>query len=174
MNSQLNVSLSPAGGMRMPGSVPSHYTRTALSTLLVLILATMPAWAGLGQSEASVTADQQHMKSEDRVQTFQAYKVHELTNADGTIVREYLSPQGSVFGITWQGRSTPDMNQLLGTYVTNLQRATPDQTQIRHQRGITVKTSDFVYSNFCRLRVCTGSAYVPSLIPSSVSVEVLR
>ena len=50
-----------------------------------------------------------------------------LTDANGTTVREYVSPQGSVFGITWQGRSTPDMNQLLGTYVTNLQTATPAQ-----------------------------------------------
>jgi Protein of unknown function (DUF2844) len=172
MNCQLNLSLWPAAPPR--GGILFHYTRTALSMLLILILGTMPAWAGLGQSEASVTADQLHMKSEEHVQTFQAYKVHELTNADGTIVREYVSPQGPVFGITWQGRSTPDMNQLLGTYVNNLQTATPAQTQIRHQRGITIKTSDFVYLNFCHLRTCQGSAYVPALIPSGVSVEVLR
>src|SRR5690348_3053842 len=172
MNCQLNLSLWPAAPPR--GGILFHYMRTALSMLLVLILGTMPAWAGLGQSEASVTADQLHMKSEDRVQTFQAYKVHELANADGTIVREYLSPQGAVFGITWQGRSTPDMNQLLGTYVNNLQTATAGETKIQPRRGISVKTKDFVYTNFCRMRMCTGSAYVPSLIPSNVSVEVLR
>lgn len=172
MNRELNLSLSPAAGS--PGGMFSRYTRSALSILFVLVLGTMPAGASLGQSEASVTADQQHMKSEDRVQNLQAYKVHELTNAEGTIVREYLSPQGSVFGITWQGHSTPDMNQLLGTYVSSFQTATPAQTQIRHLRGITIKTSDFVYSNFCRLRMCKGSAYVPSLVPSNVSVEVIR
>ena len=172
MNRELNPSLSPAAGQ--PGGILSHRMRTALSILLVLTLGIAPAWAGLGQSEASVTADQLHMKSEDRVQTFQAYKVHELTNPDGTVVREYLAPQGSVFGVTWQGRSTPDMNQLLGTYVSNFQTATPDQIQVRRQRGITIKTSDFVYSNFCRLRVCKGSAFVPSLVPAGVSTEVLR
>jgi len=148
--------------------------KTTLSVLLILILGNIPAWAALGQSEASVTADQQHMKSEDRVQTFQAYKIHQLTTASGPTVREYVSPQGVVFGIAWQGRFTPDMNQLLGTYVANLQTATPAQTQIRRLRGVTVKTSDFVYSNFCRMRTCTGRAYVPGLVPSNVSVEVMR
>lgn len=170
MNRELNLCLSHAAG----GRISSHYLRTALSMLLVLTLGNIPAWAALGQPEASVSADQQHMKSEDRVQTFEAYKVHQLTDANGTTVREYVSSQGSVFGITWQGRSTPDMNQLLGTYVTNLQTATPAQTRIRHLRGLSVKTSDFVYSNFCRMRTCQGSAYVPGLVPSNVSVEVMR
>ncbi len=68
----------------------------------------------------------------------------------------------------------PDLNQLLGSYVTNLQTATPAQTQIRHLRGLTVKTDDFVFTNFGRMRVWTGSAYVRSLVPSNVSVEVVR
>ena len=121
-----------------------------------------------------MTSDELQMKSQHRVQALQAYKVHELTTENGATVREYVSPAGSVFGVTWQGRSAPDMNQLLGTYVNNLQTATADQTNIQPRRGISVKTKDFVYSNFCRMRMCRGTAYVPSLIPSNVSPEVLR
>jgi hypothetical protein len=172
MNRKLNPGLSLAAGP--PGGILSHCMRTTLKILLSLILGTIPGWAALGQPEASVSTDQLHMKSEDRVQTFQAYKVHQLTTANGPTVREYVSPQGLVFAITWQGRSTPDMNQLLGTYVNDLQTATAAQTRIQPRRGISVKTKDFVYSNFCRLRICTGSAYVPSLIPSNVSVEAIR
>lgn len=150
------------------------YAKAILSTLLVLALGSMPAWAGLGQPEASVTSDQLHMKSEHRVQDFQAYKVHELANTEGAVVREYVSPEGTVFGITWQGRSTPDMNQLLGNYVNNFQTATRDQTQIRQRRGIAIRTNDFVYSNFCRMGVCSGSAYAPKLLPNNVSAEVMR
>jgi hypothetical protein len=152
----------------------SYCLKAALSTSLGLVMATTPVWATLGQSEASVTSDELQMKSEHRVQTLQNYKVHELTTAGGATVREYVSPQGSVFGVTWHGRSTPDMNQLLGTYVNNMQTATADQIKIQPRRGITVKTKDFVYSNFCRLRMCSGSAYVPSLVPSNVAPEVLR
>ena len=151
-----------------------NYPKAILSAVLVLALGSMPAWAGLGQPEASVTSDQLHMKSEHRVQDFQAYKVHELANTEGAVVREFVSPEGTVFGITWHGRSTPDMNQLLGNYVNNFETATRDQTHIVPRRGITIKTNDFVYTNFCRMGVCTGSAYAPKLLPSNVTVEVMR
>jgi Protein of unknown function (DUF2844) len=155
-------------------AVLSRYAIRAAAAIAVFTFALLPAWATLGQSEASVTSDQLHMKSEERVQTLENYRVHELTTAEGNTVREYVSPQGSVFAITWHGRSAPDMNQLLGTYTNNLQTATPAQTRIQRRRGISVKTDDFVYSNFCHLRTCSGSAYVPSLIPSNVSTEVIR
>jgi len=148
--------------------------KATLSVLLILVLAQIPAWAVLGQTEASVTTDQQRMKTEDRVQTFASYKVHQLTTTNGPTVREYVSPQGVVFGVAWQGRFMPNVNQLLGTYVENLQTATADQTRIQRRRGITVKTGDFVYSNFCHLQNCTGRAYVPAFVPSSVSAEVVR
>lgn len=172
MNRNRYLGSMPAA--RQPDGVFSCCMKAVLTISLGLILAAIPAWATLGQSEASVTSDELHMKSEHRVQEFQNYKVHELTVAKGVTVREFVSPQGSVFGVTWQGRSTPDMNQLLGTYVNNLQTATRAQTKIIPRRGMTVKTNDFVYSNFCRMRTCQGSAYVPSLMPSNVSAEVLR
>lgn len=145
-----------------------------MSGLLILVLAQAPAWAVLGQDEASVTTDQQRMRTEHRVQEFASYKMHELTTTNGPTVREYVTPQGMVFGVAWQGRSMPNVNQLLGTYVNNLQNATAAQTQIRNRRGLTVKTADFVYTNFCRMQMCVGKAYVPGLVPSSVSAEVVR
>ena len=148
--------------------------KMTLGVLLILILGSIPAWATLGQNEASVSADQQYLRSEDRVQAFQAYKVHQLTTANGTIVREYISPQGLVFGVTWQGPFMPNMQQLLGSYVTNLQTASPTQTQVRHLRGLIVKTDDFVFVSGGHMRFWKGSAYVPSLVPSNVSVEVVR
>ena len=172
MSREANSELSFATGLQ--GGIFSHYTKTILSALLVLVLASVPVRAGLGQPEASVTSDQIHMKSEHRVQQFQTYKVHELANTEGAVVREYVSPEGTVFGITWHGRSTPDMNQLLGNYVNNFETATRDQTRVLPRRGITIKTNDFVYTNFCRMGVCTGSAYAPKLVPSNVTVEVMR
>ena len=172
MSRKGNPDLSFAAGLQ--GGILSHYAKTILSTLLVLVLVSVPVWAGLGQPEASVTSDQLHMKSEHRVEQFQAYKVHELANTEGAVVREYVSPEGTVFGITWHGRSTPDMNQLLGNYVNNFETATRDQTHILPRRGITIKTNDFVYTNFCRRGSCSGSAYAPKLVPSNVLAEVMR
>lgn len=170
----LKVTLNHSLLLRLSQGILRHLRASALGILPLLALAIAPAWASLGQPEASVTTDQLHMKSEDRVQRFQSYRMHELTTENGAIVREYVSPEGLVFGITWHGRFMPDVNQLLGTYANNLQIATPDQTQIRRHRGITVKTSDFVYSNFCHGRICQGTTYLPKLIPNNVPVEAIR
>jgi hypothetical protein len=121
-----------------------------------------------------VSFDQEYMKSEDRVQAFQAYRVHELTSANGTIVREYVSPKGVVFGIAWQAPFMPNMEQLLGSYVTNLETASKSQTQVRHLRGLIVRTNDFVFASGGHMRFWKGSAYVPSLVPSNVSAEVVQ
>src|SRR5260370_37210421 len=106
MNRELNPSLWLTAGPR--ARIFGHHTRLALAISLGLILAAIPASATLGESEASVTSDQQHIKSEHRAQEFQNYKVHELTT-NGTPVREFVSPQGPVFGLTRQALSTPDM-----------------------------------------------------------------
>ena len=148
--------------------------KTTFSVLLILILGSVPAWATLGQYESSVTTDQQHMRSQDRVQSFQAYKVHELTTANGATVREYVSPQGLVFGVSWQGPFMPDMQQLLGAYAANLQAAPPAQTQVRRRRGLIVNTKDFVFVSGGHMRSWKGRAYVPGLVPSNVSVEVVQ
>ena len=148
--------------------------KNLVGVLLVLISGAVPAWAALGQYESSVSVDQQYMKSEDRVQAFQAYKVHELTSANGTIVREYVSPKGLVFGVAWQAPFMPNVEQLLGSYVTNLQTASKSQTQVRHLRGLIVRTNDFVFVSGGHMRFWKGSAYVPSLVPSNVPLEVVR
>ena len=51
--------------------------------------------------------------------------------------------------------------------------ATADQHDIQRRRGITVKTGDFVYSNFCHCRIAREGAYVPAFVPSNVSAEVV-
>jgi len=145
-----------------------------LTVLLMLMMGSVPAWATLGQIEGTVSVDQQHLRSEDLVQSFQAYKVHQLTTTNGTIVREYVSPKGLVFGVAWQAPFMPDMHQLLGDYVTALQSATQAQTQIQRRRSLIIKTNDFVFVSAGRLRFYTGRAYVPSMIPGNVSVEVVK
>jgi hypothetical protein len=166
--------LTASGTKNSEGTVVFYFVIRAIAVLLVSILAHSPSWATLGQSEASVTSDQLHMKSKERVQSFQNYKVHELTTGEGSTIREYVSPQGSVFAITWHGRFAPDMNQLLGTYINNFQTATPAQTKIQRRRGITIKTGDFVYTNICHLRLCAGSAYLPKVVPPDVAVEAIQ
>jgi hypothetical protein len=151
-----------------------EHMKTAFGVLVMLFLGTAPAWAVLGQYESSVSLDQQVLRGEVREVAGQGYKLHQITSPNGAIVREYVSPEGKVFGISWQGPFMPNLQQLLGSYVTNLQTASPTQTQVRHLRGLTVKTNDFVFVSGGHMRFWKGRAYVPSLVPSNVTVEVVR
>jgi hypothetical protein len=147
--------------------------RASVGVLLTLILATAPAWAALGEYESSVSLDQQALRSEDRVQTFQAYKVHELTSANGTIVREYVSPEGKVFGIAWKGHFAPDMRQLLGPSYAEFQQALQSRAP-RRGAPLIVRTDELVFVSAGHMRAYYGHAYVPSLVPSNISAEVVR
>jgi hypothetical protein len=145
--------------------------KTALLVLLALLLEVGPAWAVLGEHESSVSLDQRYIRGVDRQEVRQGYRLHEMTTADGGLVREYVSPAGIVFGISWHGHSMPNLQQLLGSYMTDLQQG-PRQTVRR--RSLAVRTDKFVFVSMGRMRSFHGHAYVPSLIPSNLGPEVVQ
>src|SRR5690242_1865270 len=85
-------------------------------TLMPLLMFSLPALAALGRDASSLPNDQLHMRATLRSTQNQGYAVHELRDSAGSTVREYVSPQGRVFGVAWQGPFVPDFQQLLGTY----------------------------------------------------------
>jgi len=100
--------------------------------LLILTLPTI-AFAALGGDESSIQADQAHMRASVRIARTATYAVHELQAPSGHVIREYVSPSGTVFGVAWQGPSKPDMRQLLGTHFDEFMQAA-DHVQ-RHGHG---------------------------------------
>ena len=145
-----------------------------IGALLVLLLGCVPGWATLGQYESSVSTDRAQMRSQEKVETLHAYTVHELTADNGARVREYVSPKGLVFGVSWQGQFMPNLKQLLGNYANTLQSASPAQRQVRRMRGLVVKTQDFIFVSSGHMRAWKGYAYVPSLLPANVTAEVVQ
>jgi len=145
--------------------------KTIVTAALMLMLGSIPAWAALGQYELSVNLDQQTMQGKDRVEARTGYHFHEITTPDGGFVREYISPEGKVFGIAWHGHSMPNLDQLLGSYTTNLQQ---DQRQTANRRSVAVKNDRFVFFSHGHGRLFQGHAYVPSLIPSNLGPEVVQ
>ncbi len=144
-----------------------------LGVLLILTLGAAPAGAVLGEYESSVSLDQQYMRGEIRVTTAQGYKFHQITSPNGAVVSEYVSPEGKVFGIAWQAPFIPNLQQLLGSYFTQVHEATQSQTR-RRGGPFVVRTSDFVFASGGHMRSFHGRAYVPSLLPQNVSAEVVR
>ncbi len=141
--------------------------------LLILMLGTVPGWAALGEPESSVGADRQFLRGQIRDEVHSAYRLHEITDAHGAVVREYVSPAGKVFGISWHGPYLPNMQQLLGTYFIHLQQYAQAQTG-RHGGPLIIEKDNFVFTSGGHMRSYHGRAYVPNLLPTSVSPEVVQ
>ena len=75
----------------------------AFVLLSALTAAAIPGWAVLGGSAESVVTDQVKLQASRMVVEKMEYAVHPMTSADGTLIREYVTPAGNVFGVSWSG-----------------------------------------------------------------------
>lgn len=147
--------------------------RKFLGILLVMLGVAGPGWAALGEQESSVTADLQFLKGQIRDETHPGYRLHQITDASGGVVREYVSTGGKVFGVSWQGPFVPNMQQLLGAYYVYLQQYAQSQTS-HHGGPLIIQRYDFVFSSAGHMGARRGRAYVPGLLPASLTPEVVQ
>lgn len=147
------------------------YLRTV--TLLSLMTLCGFAHATLGGNAASVQADRVRMKAIERsARNESLYSVNESTTPSGTVVKQYLDANGTVFAVSWQGPTIPDLRQLLGTYFDAYSGSS--RNKHRGHGHYTVKQSDLVVQSSGHARAFAGKAYVPSLLPQGVAVEDLE
>jgi hypothetical protein len=157
------------------GRTLSIKSKILLVSSVFVVGTSFPAWAALGGDIASVQADQVHMQGTRRVTTAAAYTVHEIQGASGTGVREYVSSEGKVFAVAWQGPYLPDMRQLLGSSFEQYAQAAKAQRSTRMRRGprlieepgLTVEMSGHP-------RSFSGRAYIPGMLPQGVPAEDIR
>ena len=143
-----------------------------LTVLLMLMASGLPAWAALGDNVSSVDSDAQVLHGQHIMVAKVGYSLHQITSPDGSVVNEFVSPAGAVFGISWNGHSMPNLRQLLGTYMTNFQQGQVVQRVPR--RAITIQGDNFVFSSVGHMRSFHGRAYVPGLIPANLTPEVVQ
>jgi uncharacterized protein DUF2844 len=129
----------------------------------------LPAHAALGETEASVFADQSQINATVRTMRNARYTMHELKTPSGTAVREYVAPTGMVFAVAWQGPSMPDLRQVLGAHFDEYVAAVAAN---RRKRGpVSVQLPDLVIQSGGHMRGFVGKAYVPDALPPGVSAE---
>ena len=147
----------------------------ALPLLLITSLFSLPAMAALGGDLNSVQDDATQMKATIKIQQKPAYAIHQIANKNKTVVREFVSPDGRVFGVAWQGPFLPSLSQILGSYmqqyaagVEQEHAKSPGRHPLMiHQPGLVVETSG-------HMRAYYGRAYAPDLLPQGVAAEEVR
>jgi hypothetical protein len=132
------------------------------------------ALAALGGSADSVESDRRAFHAVRGGATVNdSYSVQEM-NHDGTALREYISSDGIVFAVTWNGIRHPDLTTLLGSYAKSYDEAlhkTPFQPGARR---LSLKADGVVVEKWGRVRSLHGRAYVPDLIPPGVALDEIR
>jgi len=145
-----------------------------LQLALGIAVTAAPAWAALGQSADSVKADHERMGGTLRAQQFTGYMVHEISQPDGHVVREYVSPAGLVFGVVWDGPTMPDLSLLLGSYMGQLQKAMAASSTPRRHGPLYMQAGNLVVVSGGHMRSFHGRAYLTNLIPAGLTEAVLR
>jgi hypothetical protein len=134
-------------------------------------MAALPVQAALGGPEATVEADRLQVAGTARVLRSPAYTVHELQTPSGTVVREFVSPAGTVFGVAWQGPTMPDLRQVLGAYFEPYAQAA---TQRRAHGPLTVAQPGLVVHSGGHMRAFVGRAYIPQAVPPGVDAAAIK
>ncbi|WP_429324689.1 DUF2844 domain-containing protein [Paraburkholderia sp. GAS348] len=129
------------------------------------------AHATLGQNASTVDSDLTRLHAVAHTSTTQsAYSVHLITMPSGTLVREYVAPNGIVFGVAWQGPTLPDLKSMLGTSFDQYVAA----TATRRGTPLAVSNNDLVVFSGGHLRAFAGHAYLPQAVPAGVDVGIIQ
>ena len=150
----------------------------ALGALLLAGGAITPARAALGDTVASVQADRASMKGQLRTRSEPGYSVQEITTAAGTVVREYVSPSGVVFAVSWSGPAMPNLQQTLGRYFAEYTTSVRSQLTARGMHPghnhVEVHSPSLIVHSGGHMRQYFGLAYAPVLVPQNLSISDLH
>jgi hypothetical protein len=163
--------------IRMPRiSAPSSSPRIAwIALALLMFLLPLPALAALGGDVESVHQDQAQMKGTLKTTEGTTFTVHEIKASAGTVVKEYASPAGTVFAITWRGQFIPNMQQLLGSYYQQFaDAATAQRAAHAGHHALNIQQPSLVVQNGGHMRSYFGKAYLPAMLPQGVTKDEIQ
>jgi hypothetical protein len=158
-------------------SRPARLRTGALSLIVFAVIAAAALWprpagAVLGEPAASVKADQSRMSGTTTSMPQPNYTVEQISTPWGTVVNEYVAPDGTVFAVSWRGPRPPDLSRMLGSYYSEYQTALAQTHQMRRQ--LRIETSKVVVQTGGHMRDLWGRAFVPSLMPSGVTSQEIK
>lgn len=139
----------------------------------IVSLSPISAFATLGGNATSVQTDQVQMKATLRpALKTPNYTVHEIQTPEGVTVKEFVSANGTVFAVVWQGPTMPNLQQLLGQYFADYVSAA--KAPHKGHRHLSISQPGLVVHAQGRMRAFFGKAYLPNGLPNGVTPEQLQ
>jgi hypothetical protein len=148
--------------------------------LLFLLGPCASSYAALGAAQSTfsgvtpkVTAHVLASSTSTTTSSGSSYQISESTLTSGTVVREYVSASGVVFGVSWSGPFMPDLRTLLGSNFSTLTAAAAQKTKAGHSQ-LQIQQSDIVIVSGGHMRAYQGRAWIPSALPSGFSTSDIK
>ncbi len=158
--------------MQLP--LPYLYKVGALCGMLfAAALGPRTACATLGEPEATVQTDVAQLQGSIKASTeHENFRVHEIQMPWGTLLREYVSLDGNVFAVAWNGPYMPNLRQALGRYFDNYVSG----AKLNHldRNHVQVLQPDLVVQARGHMRAFSGRAYLPNALPSGFNLGDLQ
>lgn len=152
------------------------FRRGAAAAALALLAlgAAAPARAALGEPASSIAGDREALRAAARATVARdGYSVEEMRSGSVTL-REYVSPDGRVFAIAWDGLAHPDLKPLLGSYAGEYEAASAAAPRAPGRRSQRLQSDRLVVERWGHMRDRHGRAYAPALVPSGVALDAIR
>jgi len=153
---------------------PNLVRIAALAVCAAWLAAASPSHAALGGGFDSVAADRLHLSAKIASASAVTHTVHTLTLANGSVVREYASPDGVVFAVSWHGAARPDLRQLFGAYFDRFQTDNPLVSGRRTHRPLAADHADFVVRSGGHPGASWGVAWLPLAAPAGFTVNDIQ
>jgi hypothetical protein len=148
--------------------------KMAVGVSLIMIIDLPRAWAVLGEPVSSVETDRMALAGRLSMIPTQLYSVQEITTSE-LVITEYVS-RDTVFAVAWRGRRPPNLVSLLGSYFLEYQEAAATAAANGpRMRGMTrIQGSHVVVEAGGHPGDIRGRAYIPSLLPSGMTKEMIQ
>jgi hypothetical protein len=146
-----------------------------LSVWAIALSFALPVRAELNGSTSSIDVDRDYVAGKVTATPRFGSTVYEITDRNGTIIREYASPTGRIFAISWEGRFLPEMEHFLGNLFEDYAVAMRSERNNHNWRQpIQIHTSHLTFENGGHMGWYYGRAYVESSVPSGFSIDNIR
>jgi hypothetical protein len=134
-----------------------------------------PLWAALGQPESTVERDRAMMKGQRQRDSGTGFSIERITVA-GMEIKEYVSSDGVVFAVVWEGTGVPDLKLLLGEYYEEYREglSTARNRRPRVKEPFRMKSDRLVVERAGHSRSLWGRAYLPTHLPTGITPEDIR
>ena len=132
------------------------------------------AYAGAGHAALGASPEQFNAEATTIVSNVTAaglkYLTRDTTLATGTRVSEYVSDNGVVFAVSWDGPMLPDLKALLGKYFDTMVAESAKSPRAGRSR-IAVNLPEVVINSGGHMRAFEGSAWIPAEFPAGFSAD---